>query len=207
MLNRCHLQTQLAVLTAMITALTICGCSDPVAQNDPGKDGQQLQADSATDAKPKVDIATQPLTLPEKDASAKVVCERFLKLLAAGEQSLAEQLLTRKAFKTTVDAGLELEAVGGPGASVSVGEALYATNRAQVAQVPCTVTGSKGAKQEIQWMMRHSESGWRVVGLIVASGDTSELLSFENKADVAAVVKSRGDSADSVRLVSGTDEE
>jgi len=201
MLNRCHLQTQLAVLTALIAATLFCGCTDSTAVSDSNKAPQQ---NAAT---PEVDVATQPLKLPEKDASAKVVCERFLNLLAAQERSLAEQLLTRKAFKVTVDAGLELEAIGGAGTSLKVGQARYATNRAKVAQVPCIVTGAKGAKRQIQWLMRHEESGWRVSGLIVESAKTSELLSFESKADVAAVVKSRGESADSVRLVSATDDE
>ena len=76
------------------------------------------------------------------------------------------------------------------------------------AQVPCTVSAADGSEQTIEWLMRHSESGWRIAGLIMHSGKSSELLSLENKADVDAIVKSRGgEPADTVRLVSATDEE
>lgn len=156
---------------------------------------------------PAVDLATQPAKLPEKDASAKVVCESFLALLSQGERSLAEKLLTPKAFQTTVAAGLELEPMGKLGKTLKVGQPAYATSRAKVAQVPCSVRGDDGSERQIQWLMRQGESGWRIAGLIMPSGKSSELLSLESKADVASIVKSRTESPDTVRLVSATDEE
>ncbi len=182
----------IAILTAVCLTLSFSGCTQPVAEKPSNKDPKPVAAQETESAAPEQDIATQPNTLPEKDATAKLVCERFLALLSQGERSLAEQLLSSKALKATIAAGLELEPMGGEGAVVKVGEALYATSRAEVAQVPCTVTEKDGTSQSLQWMMRRGESGWRIAGLIIESGGSTEFLSLENKADVAAIVKSRG---------------
>jgi len=210
-----------AILITLLLAPLFAGCNEKVAKA-PGDDSP-TSAEAATHQSqaPQVDVATQPNTLPENDATAKQVCQRFLGLLAQNERSLAGQLLTRQALKVTVDAGLELEAMGSDGSSVEVGDAVYATSRAKVAQVPCTVTEKNGQKQSLLWMMRRSESGWRIAGLIVNSGKSQELLSLENRADVAAIMGAQGGSAKSatvaesntgsqqakIRQVSATDDE
>ncbi len=200
----------LAILTALLLTPCFSGCSQPDADNSSGENpAASAQTDVSPSTAPKTDIATQPNTLPTNDATAREVCERFLGLLAQGERTFAEQLLTRRALKVTVEVGLELEAMGGPEASVEVGKACYATSRATVAQVPCTVTEKDGSKQTLTWMMRRGESGWRIAGLILDSDKSPELLSLETKADVLAIMGTRSDlqTTDSIRLVSGTDEE
>lgn len=202
------------VLTAVFLITLSGGCTKPVAKTDTDSSETELASKGDSKTTPEVNIATQPNTLPEKDASAKQVCERFLELLAQGERSLAEQLLTPRALKTTVAAGLELEAMGDSESTLEVGDAMYATTRAKVAQVPCTSTSKDGTSQSIQWLMRRGDSGWRIAGLIVDSGSTQELLSLESVADVASIVGSetggsgmeQSDSG-SIRLVSGTDED
>jgi len=196
-----------AILIVLLLAPFLGGCNNQVSQapaeNDPAAETGQNNS-----AAPQVDIATQPNTLPEKDASAKEVCQRFLGLLAQGERVLAEQLLTQKALKVTVNAGLELEALGGDGSSIEVGDALYATSRAKVAQVPCSVKEKNGDKQSLLWMMRRSESGWGIAGLIVNAGESQELLSLENRSDVAAIMgaKSSAPTPNKVNPTSSTSE-
>lgn len=180
-----------AILIVLLLAPCFGGCNNQVSQAPADKDSAAKTGQSNS-AAPQIDIATQPNTLPDKDASAKEVCQRFLGLLAQDERVLAEQLLTQRALKVTVNAGLELEAMGGDGSSIEVGDAIYATSRAQVAQVPCSVKEKDGDKQSLVWMMRRNESGWRIAGLIVNSGKSQELLSFENKADVAAIMGAKG---------------
>jgi len=191
-----------AILAAVLILPMMNGCSKPIAQQEPN--GSDTTVASTPDAAvPAIDIATQPNTLPEKDASAKQVCERFLGLLAQGERNLAEQLLTRRALKLTVAAGLELDAMGDSESSVEIGDAMYATTRAKVAQVPCTTIGKDGSQQKIQWLMRRGESGWRIAGLIIDSGTSQEFLSLESEADVASIVGSdEKEPSDSVGLVS-----
>lgn len=214
-------KTITAILVALLLAPCLGGCNKPVAQNS-ANENQSAKPSDNDSAVPQIDIATQPKTLPENDATAKEVCQRFLGLLAQGERSLAEQLLTKKALKTTVDAGLELEAMGGEGSSVEVDDAIYATSRAKVAQVSCTVTEKDGEAQTLSWMMRRGASGWRIAGLIVDPGESQEFLSLENRSDVAAIMNAKGGSApvaekaksevdtsesDLIRQVSGTDDE
>ncbi len=204
----------LAILLALLMAPFFSGCYKPVADNSQSDDSAKTEADSLS--VPQKDVATQPNTLPEKDSTASEVCERFQSLLAHGERTLAEQLLTQRAFKVTVEAGLELEAMGGPEASVDVGKAIYATSQAKVAQVPCTIVEKDGASQTLTWMMRRGESGWRIAGLVLESDKSPELLSLENKADVLQMIGSENETQTAavdpvtegeVRLVSGTDDE
>ena len=195
--------------TALLLASVFSGCAQPVADSS-DSDTQDSLAQTDSSAVPQKDVATQPNTLPEKDASASEVCQCFLGLLAQDERTLAEQLLTRRALKVTVEAGLELEPMGGKDASLKVGEAIYATSKAEVAQVSCTVTEKNGKQQTLTWMMRRGDSGWRVAGLILNSEKSPEFLSLENKADVAAIMGSSGSttsSTGSVRQVSATSDE
>lgn len=195
--------------TTIMLACLLSGCSAPVAQNDGLSEANTETASNTDSGAPETDIATQPNTLPEKDATAKQVCQRFLGLLAQGERSFAEQLLTRRALKVAVEGGLELEPVGDSDSSVEVEDAVYATSRAKVAHVACKVTAKDGSQNTMSWLMRRGDSGWRVAGLIVGSGKSMEFLSLENPADVASIVGSKGgnSAADEVRLVSGTDDE
>jgi hypothetical protein len=192
-------------LIAILLAPAFSGCAQPVADSSDGETQDSLAQTDAGSSAPQKDVATQPNTLPEKDASAAEVCKCFLSLLAQDERTLAEQLLTRRAFKVTVDAGLELEPMGGKNASLKVGEAVYATSRAEVAQVPCTVTEKNGKQQTLTWMMRRGDSGWRIAGLILNSGKSPEFLSLENKADVAAMMGPA--ESGTVRQVSATSDE
>lgn len=197
-------------LIAFLLIPVFSGCTQPVAENSTDDAQESLaQSDASSSKVPKKDIATQPNGLPDKDATATEVCECFLGLLAQNERTFAEQLLTRKALKVTVEVGLELEAMGGPEASLKVEEAIYATSRAKVAQVPCTVTEKDGSTQTLTWMMRRGESGWRIAGLILDGDKSPELLSLENKADVASIMGSESASSEAsiVRQVSATDDE
>ena len=201
------LKLESVVLIALFAATIFVGCSQDAEKKDGAESADSTAATQST--KPEADLATQTPELPQSDATAKKVCESFLNLLAHDERLLAEQLLTRTALKVTGSAGLELESLGGPDSKVVVQDAMYATSAAKVAQVPCTVTEKGGARQSFLWLLRREQSGWRISGLIVDMGKSQELLSFENKSDVASILASRGGSTGSgdVRLVSATDDE
>ena len=66
----------LAVLLALLIAPFFSGCYQPVAENSQSDDSAQTK--SASLNVPQRDVATQPNTLPEKNATASEVCERFL---------------------------------------------------------------------------------------------------------------------------------
>ena len=91
-----------AILVCFLLVPLLGGCKQQVSQNSSNENPEGVVDSGKGDAGvPRVDIATQPNTLPEKDATARQVCERFLGLLAQGERSLAEQLLTRRAVSYT----------------------------------------------------------------------------------------------------------
>jgi hypothetical protein len=191
------------IVCAILLAPLFAGCNKQSVSK--ANAGSNAKTEIVASDVPAADAATQPNALPTKDASAKQVCESFSRLLKNGERTLAEQLLTRRALSVAIDAGLELEPMGSQGAKVQIGEAMYATDRAQVAQVPCDVIERDGSKQKITWLMRRGDEGWRVAGLIVESDKGPEFLSLENKADVASITGNVKPS--DVRLVSATDDE
>lgn len=166
----------------LITSFSgLLGCSKP-APEKPSQDQTDGETTATANVAPQKDNQ-----LPPADATAAQVCQRFMMLLQQGERTLAEELLTRQALATTGKLDLELEAMGGSNAKVSVGEAMYATDRAKLAQVPCTIRETGSSDQEITWLMRRLNSGWRISGLIVSSPRGPELLSLENHRDVATI--------------------
>ena len=75
-------------------------------------------------------------------------------------------------------------------AKFKFGDARYASIRQKICFIDCHPVEQKDSEQaKITWMMRKSNSGWRVAGMLVPGNDDklTNLLSFENKIDVAQI--------------------
>jgi hypothetical protein len=134
--------------------------------------------------------ATSPNELPDADSTPDQVCQRFLNLLQSGNRIGAENLLTRTALTTTTKAGLKLEPMGGPTSTYRIGEVRYATNRQKLAHVDTYVVDQVDGKpyeMEVTWQLHKHGTGWRISGVMLEleEGQTKDLLSLENKYDVA----------------------
>ena len=118
------------------------------------------------------------------------VCQRFLQLLQSGNRIGAENLLTRTALMTTSQAGLKLEPMGGPTSTYRIGEVRYATNQKKLAHVDTYVVDQVDGEpyeMEVTWQLHKHGEGWRISGVMLEleQGKTKDLLSLENKYDVA----------------------
>jgi hypothetical protein len=204
------------ILNYSVCAFAICavaafvgGCGKSETKKAPAE-----QSQTSVDSNQKQVASVQPQKdnqLPDAGATAAQVCERFMVLLQNGERTIAEELLTRKALTATGQLDLQLESMGSVDAKVKIGEPLYATSRAKVAQVPCSIKEKNGDQQELTWLMRRQDSGWRISGLIVESSNGPELLSLENLQDVAAIKRQTGQDeleteSSQIRLTSAEEE-
>ena len=190
----------MACTAGLVLGLAMAGCGGPeqAAKLTPAtvtpkvkKEKTETVAVSAVTA--EVSPATQPTKILDADASPEQVCELFMKHLNAGERVKAERLLTAVALSTTAKAGLYLQPIGGQNAKVVINPAVYATGKKKLAQVDCQVSDIENGKtvtDDLTWVIRKSNSGWRILGFMLKDeSGNNDFLSFENLRDVDAILQ------------------
>lgn len=185
-----------------LTLFVLTGCNSKKETENAGASAADNQANSkaplstATNSVAVVKTtntaspATSANQLPSPESTPAQVCQRFLDLLQSGNRIGAEHLLTRTALTATTKAGLKLEPMGGPTSTYRIGEVRYATNRQKLAHVDTYVVDQVDGKLEeieVTWQLHKRNNGWRISGVILEleKGKTKDLLSLENKYDVA----------------------
>ena len=170
------------VLLAII-ATTGCGSTEPVeaiekpATVTPNVAQKKTETVIAANEPQVASPATNPVKLPEVDASPESVCEIFMQYLNSGDRVKAERLLSSTALSTTAKAGLYLQPIGGKNAKVKIKDAVYATNKQRLAQVECVITEVEDGKEltdQLTWLVRKSKSGWRILGFMLRDDDGVE---------------------------------
>lgn len=196
-----RLSISLLLLGIVFTGITTFGCGStetPVAIENPAtvtpkvtvkKTETVIAANESQVESP----AKNPIKLPEVDASPESVCEIFMQYLNSGERVKAERLLSSTALSTTAKAGLYLQPIGGKDAKVKIKDAVYATDKQRLAQVECVITEVEDGKEisdELTWLVRKSQSGWRILGFMLRDDNgVEDFLSFENVRDVDAILQ------------------
>lgn len=200
-----HCTSKLFSAAAVVAALTIAsstgcgseGSTEPVSVT-PAIEKVKTETVAASTIRSERSPATQPMQLPDTDATPEEVCQTFMDHLNAGERVKAEKLLTSAALSTTARAGLYLQPIGSKNAKVEIKQAGFATDKMNLAQVACVVTDIENGKpvtDELTWVIRRSKSGWRILGFMLKIDDqTQDFLSFENARDVDAILQMSGDS-------------
>lgn len=181
-----------------ISLVTATGCNQKT-DDQPSNDDASASSDPISTTTNSVAVAkttnlaspaTSPSELPSPDSDPAQVCERFLKLLQSGNRIGAENLLTRTALTATTAAGLKLEPMGGPTSTYRIGDVRYATNQQKLAHVDTYVVDQiegEAIEMEVTWQLHKHGHGWRISGVMleIEGGSTKDLLSLENKHDVA----------------------
>lgn len=167
--------------------------SEESASLSPTKDATTSVA--ATDGDGAISPADTRVKLPASDAGPDVICQEFMTLLKNGNRLTAEKLLTRAAFTVTSHVDWQLPPIGSVAAQYEVGDIRFATNREKLAHVDCKVIDKIDGKTDVNqvtWMVRKKKEGWRISGMLVetAEGESKDLISFENPADVAMIKQS-----------------
>jgi len=181
--------------------IAFSGCDRTyVADSKSSKDVQEMtgdEDDSSTEtASVSPDLANRksPADVSEEslDATPQDVCQNFMNYLRDGKRIDAENLLTRTALTVTTKAGLQLEPMGGPTANYNVNDVRFATTKAKLAQVECSIVETidgETYEMEVTWLARKQSNGWRISGVMLElqEGSVKDLLSFENMQDVTKI--------------------
>lgn len=197
------------VALALVGFILQTGCKQNDAEPAPTTpSSSEEKKEETTSVQPTQSLAPSPTELANADDPIKKLkkgfdqtprgtCEAFMMLLQTGNRIAAENLLTRTSIANITKAGLLLEPMGGPDSDCKIGEIQYATNKQELAHVPCEITETVDGKDEtmsVSWQVRKYGKAWRISGVILETepGKAPDLLSFENYVDVAKLQSMAG---------------
>jgi hypothetical protein len=169
---------------SLVVLLSMTGCGSDV----PKQPDASPAAGGGTEAIANPDDALyDALTHFEGDASTpEIVVERFLSSVQSGDEDLAEQLLSDFARVELGKRGRKVAPPTHPTAQFKIEDVNYVDENRDGAQVTCLWrdTDQDGNTQvdEIIWMVRRQESGWRVAGMAFRPFEDQApvLMNFEN---------------------------
>jgi hypothetical protein len=171
------------LILAALATLAMAGCG-----------GSNQGGSTADNAKPAANAAQQsPATEAGRPAVAIAAAETaspqqavgvFLEAVRKGDDQRAEAMLTPIAREKTKGLGIQVAPKGSDTANFAVGTVeMVGTEGARV-QSQWTDYDETGQQRtdEILWMLRKEEEGWRVAGMatVVFAGEDRLLLDFEN---------------------------
>ena len=201
-------QFALVVLTLIGLAAQV-GCEKGTPEPAPTSSKSEEKKDETTSVLPTQSLAPSPTKLVAADdvnnglkkgfdQTPRGTCEAFMTLLQEGNRIAAENLLTRTSIANITKAGLILEPMGGPKSTCKIGQIQYATNKQELAHVPCKITEVIDGKKEsmsVSWQVRKYGKAWRYRGCDSLRPNLVKrriFLSFENYVDVAKLQSMAG---------------
>jgi hypothetical protein len=125
----------------------------------------------------------------DREAAANVVRD-FLQAIKAGDETVSNELLTPLARQKTAELDMAVAPMGSETASFTVGEVeLPEEGGGELAHVASTWTDVDDGQEhtdEILWVLRREEEGWRIGGMAtkIFEDEPPLLLDFEDPADM-----------------------
>lgn len=165
-----------SLLTFCVCTILACGACNR-STTDPG------QADSLV---PAVALRALPVSV---DSSPEVVTAAFLDALRAGDNAIAEQLLTALARDEAAAHDLSVQPPGSPAATYEIGESRRRGGDARVTSRWTEIAhDGQPITYDIAWTLKRQSTGWRVAGMsTVLTRNGGEVhLNFEDGADLLA---------------------
>jgi len=137
---------------------------------------------AAADAPSPAAVMTGP---PRLDAGPDEVCRQFLQALNRENPDQFKLFLTSAALNVANRLKFDLPPVAEADEAIELSSVRFASIRNHVSYVDCRIADSE---EKITWMLRKTDLGWRIAGMLVPRQDgTSNLLSFENSVDVTQI--------------------
>ena len=132
------------------------------------------------------------LSPPASDASPESVCRHFVRELNRENSDQFRLLLTSAAINVSSKLNFDLPPIADADTHFELSEPRYASIRKNICYIDCSIESADEPNdtgpQKISWMMRKTNSGWRVAGMLVPSKEqSSNLLSFENVVDIKQI--------------------
>lgn len=167
-----------------VFAATLCltGC---------GKSSSEQVADQTTDGENAAGAKADSPDAAEDTAAAAAVVRDFLQAIKAGDETVSNELLTPLAREKTAELDMAVAPMGSETASFTVGDVeLPEEGEGDLAHVASTWTDIDDDGQqhtdEILWVLRREEEGWRIGGMATKVFDDQDalLLDFEDPEDM-----------------------
>lgn len=175
-----HSVSALFCLSALVAGLVGCGHSE----NQPASTSAAPAASIAAPAA-GADTAT---TGTGQGATPQAAVSEFLTAFKVGNDEKASQLLTPLARKMVAQQHLVVAPRGSDTAKFEVGRVEQLAEDGARVYTTLTDVGDNGQPQsdEIIWMVRHVDDGWRIAGVAapVFKGEPPLLLNFEDEGDI-----------------------
>ncbi|WP_425617542.1 hypothetical protein NA78x_001222 [Anatilimnocola sp. NA78] len=171
---------ELAVAVLVIAAgFAGCGKKDALPPTMESNQGQP--AGTAVAAAPPKEVPVE--------ATPDQVVTVFLDAMRAGDAATTEALLTTKAREETKKHDLPVAPNAAPNAQFQVAPAQYLQNNPNGAHVQARwveVYGEESITNEVIWVLRKQNDGWRVAGFAIelVPGQGPQFLNFEDPADM-----------------------
>lgn len=133
--------------------------------------------------------AASPANL-RPDSKPDEVVTAFLEAARSGDESVATQLLTRKAQVETEKEGLTLDPPGTPSMQYRIEKVEYDESIKDAAYVNSVWTDSAAGPTEspfeVVWVLRRQSDGWRIAGMAaqIDPGELPVFMNFEEPDDV-----------------------
>jgi len=195
-------------LAPAVLFLGIAGCGkSPVAESDttPSATNPAVAHESHGEAKTPADsdnFVEQPVVnapaaeLPVTvSSSPEQVVTEFLSAMKTGNDGVAAGLLTATAREETAKHSLAVQPPGSPTAEYEISEGQLSEDDPTVAQVGCLWTekdaGGTDHTEEVVWVLRKNQEGWRVFGMATQMPTRSEpvFFNFEDPAEMTALME------------------
>lgn len=119
------------------------------------------------------------------DATPAEICRRFLRELNRENPDQFKLYLTSAALNVSSRLKFDLPPVAEANERFELSAPRFASIRNNVCYIDSRIGDDQ---QKITWMLRQTEAGWRIAGMLVPGKDnTLNLLSFENSYDIAQI--------------------
>jgi hypothetical protein len=168
-----------ALLTVVGLCPSLVGCGQ--------SNSESVAEQTGTDKK----VAVQDTDTKQDSADAATTVRDFLTAIKSGDETISNELLTPLARQKTSELNMAVAPMGSESASFTVGEVeLPEEGGGDVAHVMSTWTDIEDDGQErtdeILWVLRREEEGWRIGGMATKIFPDQEalLLDFENPEDM-----------------------
>lgn len=178
------------------------GCNqsqDPEVVERPADPDPSVAAESPTPGKsPAATSGTKrpSVKLPVTDASEPAdVVDAFLKALKAGDEQVAEALLTTRAQIESTRHNLQVNTPGTPAATYKIGRSAVCEEDETEVHVETEWTepdtDGKRKTESVIFVLRHQTTGWRVAGMAAYLNNSKEpeFLNFEDPPEMFRVLE------------------
>ncbi len=173
------------IFAVALLAVGICGCG--------GGESDEADKTDATSLAPAPEPQQQVAESVSIPGTPEDAVSDFLNAMQAGDEKVAESMLTTKAREETKKHGLAVQPPGTPDAKYQVGRVEYPEEGAAYVHCLWSETHEDQSEEtyEVVWVLLGEKEGWRIAGIAMqlVEGSDPTFLNFEDPAEMMETVR------------------